>query len=440
MIVSLTTAFAYVLIEKQLLFLPVSLVLLIVLLVTSLIRYIERSNKDLTHLLLSIRSGGFTETFTSRHKGTPFKELSDAMNDVVSEFSKLNVEKELHYQYLQALTENISIGILSFEPDGKIVMMNPGARQLLKHPSIKNLSDLKKVNVVLYETILRLESERHVVVTTFIDDEKFQIDLQLREIKLQEKLFRIVLLQNLDSQLEEKEIEAWHQLMSVLTHEIMNSVTPILSLSTASETIMSNADGSSKPIDELDAENVEDIFSSLTTISARSKGLLSFVNAYKAFARPVNLNVSTGDIVSLCKRIIQLITPDLKKFNIVVNVEFPEKSLMVPMDEALIEQVLINILKNAMEAVSHDSQGSISISLEANEQRIWISIGDNGSGMDSETLARVFIPFYTTKQNGTGIGLSLSRQIVRAHQGRLRVSSSPGSGSRFTIELPGVIV
>jgi signal transduction histidine kinase len=242
-------------------------------------------------------------------------------------------------------------------------------------------------------------------------------------------------MQNLNEELETKEIEAWHQLMSVLTHEIMNSVTPLISLTAAVQSILGASGGERKDLSNLNAENTEDIFSSLSTIQSRSKGLLSFVNAYKEYAKPMELRLEQADVVMLTQRIINLLSPDLQKYNIQSQVHYDKQSISAQMDTALMEQVIINILKNAIEATPHDGSGIISVVIKVKgDHQVSITVSDNGGGMDSETQRRIFIPFFTTKAKGTGIGLSLSRQIMKLHNGSITVKSKPGVGTAFRIE------
>jgi signal transduction histidine kinase len=223
--------------------------------------------------------------------------------------------------------------------------------------------------------------------------------------------------------------------MSVLTHEIMNSVTPLISLTGAIQSILRTEKGEIKDFSRLSEENVEDIFSSLSTIELRSKGLISFVNAYKEYAKPIELRLEQADAVMLIRRIINLLSPDLYKNNIQSTVQFEKPSIVATVDTALMEQVVINILKNAIEAVPHDGSGRIAIEMKLRlDGHIVISISDNGSGIETETLRRIFIPFFTTKAKGTGIGLSLSRQIVKLHNGRITVRSEVGRGTVFTVQ------
>jgi two-component system, NtrC family, nitrogen regulation sensor histidine kinase NtrY len=436
LIVGLTLLLAFVISEADTLFAPVVIGGVLLFIVVNLIRYIEKSNRDFTHFLLSLRQGAFTESYNSGNRGKGFKELSNAMNEIAREFANLNTEKELHYQYLQALNENINVAILSFDANGKLIMMNMAAKRLLNLPSFSSLEHFKRIDSNLHDAVIRMGPEERAVVKTFIGEESYQLSVQAKEIILQGKPVRIFLLQNLNSELDAKEIEAWYQLIRVLTHEIMNSVTPIVSLTGAMQSILNNPDGSPKDLNKLTDENKEDVFSSISTIESRSQGLLKFVNAYKQYAKPLELHLEETDALMIVHRVVDLFKQDLQEKDIDLQVESPLKSAGLKVDVVLIEQVLINLIKNAIEALP-DENGKIQISINSHQVKgIRISIADNGAGIDKETLSKIFIPFYTTKPKGTGIGLSLSRQIIKQHRGSIYTQSSIGKGSVFTLVLP----
>jgi signal transduction histidine kinase len=237
--------------------------------------------------------------------------------------------------------------------------------------------------------------------------------------------------------LETREIEAWHQLIRVLTHEIMNSVTPISSLTSAMQLILTNENGSSKEPAELTRENVEDVFDSVNTVSSRAKGLLKFVQAFKEFSQPLSLNLETIDMVALLRDVIKLLTPDFHQRRITLEFYHDTLQVVAQGDKGLLEQVFINLLKNSMEASPTDGTGAISVYIHTNEKdHVRITIGDNGHGIESDVLSKIFIPFFTTKAKGSGIGLSFSRQVIKLHNGNIKVQSVVGEGTVFTVTLP----
>lgn len=430
LMMALTIALAFVLVSTEWFFTPLVLGLLLLMTVISLIHYAEKTNSELTHFLLSIKQSGFTNIFKGTEKGANQAALSHAFNEVIEEFQKISIEKESQYLYLRALNENIGVSIISFTPDGKIELMNPAAKKLLKKPYLKHINEIESIDPLLYESITQLHSGERQVLKIFIKDEMIQLSVQVKDFILQEKNFRLVLLQNIHLELEQKEVEAWQKLISVLTHEIMNSVTPIASLSTAVNEMIKGED-----LSQLSEEDKQDVAISLQTIENRSKGLLKFVNAYKDFAKTPELKASEVNITAMIERLTLLLRPDLDNAGIKLHLDIKSRELKVKADHELLEQVLINLLKNAIEVLEGSSGGEIAVSaMRIGARKVNISIEDNGPGIPKEVMERIFIPFYTTKKKGTGIGLSFARQIMKLHNGSITVHSEPGKGTTFNLE------
>jgi two-component system, NtrC family, nitrogen regulation sensor histidine kinase NtrY len=432
-IVVLSVSIAYIVVVNPMFFVLAAAILLLIGVIINLIVYIEKTNRDLTHFLLSIRQGAFNESYTSGNRGTRHQQLSDALNEVVTEFAKVSQEKELHYQFLQTLNENINVAILSFDERGTLILMNAAAKRLLETPSFSKLEHFKKIDPALHVAVTALQPEIRAVVKVIVKQEILQLSIQMKEIIIAGKAVKIVLLQNLNNELETKEIEAWHQLIRVLTHEIMNSVTPIVSLTAAIESILKTDNGAKKDFSTLTSENIDDVFSSLETIQSRSKGLLRFVTSYKEFAKPIDANFEQLDAAEIVDRTITLFQAELDSTKITVSVEMASRPIICHGDRSLLEQVVINLLKNAIEALPRDGTGMIRIIARQKNAQTVIIVSDNGPGIDEEILTRIFVPFFTTKQKGSGIGLSLSRQIMKLHNGSLKAQTSE-KGSVFVME------
>ena len=430
LIMVLSLVLAFVLIKTEWLFTPIVIGILLISMATSLTWYVEKTNSDLTQFLLSIKQGSFTNIFKGTGKGSNQAQLSQAFNAVIEEFQKISIEKESQYQYLRTLNENIGISIISYTGDGEIELINPAAKNLLKKPYLKNIKDIEAIDPALHKAIVTLHSGERQVIKAYIKDEIIQLSLHVKDFILQNKSFRLVLLQNIHIELEQKEVEAWQKLISVLTHEIMNSVTPIVSLSSAINQMLHNED-----LSKLPADDQEDIIASLQTIENRSKGLLKFVNAYKDFSKTPELKITDVNIVSMIERLTSLLKPDLEKSNIRLVMDIKASELKVKADHELLEQVLINLIKNAIEALDGAENGEISIAVRrAGAKKIAMTIEDNGPGMSKETIDRIFTPFYTTKKKGTGIGLSFARQIMKLHNGSITVQSELKKGTVFHLE------
>ena len=427
LIMVLGLSLATVLVKTQWFFTPLVIGILIILLTANLVYYVEKTNKDLTQFLLSIKQGGFTNVFKGKQRGVSYAGLSGAFNEVIHEFQRISIEKESQYQYLQALNENVGVSIISYDDStGKIEFMNPAAKALLLKPNLLKIEDIGLIDQRLLEVIQKLHSGERQVTKVVINNEMVQLSVQLKDFVLQQKHFRLVLLQNINSELEQKEVEAWQKLISVLTHEIMNSVTPIVSLSTAINQMITDED-------ELSEEDKEDMHLSLQTIENRSNGLLRFVNAYKDFSKTPELKPTEFDLFAMIDRITHLLKPDLNKSGIALELNLKGNELLVKADRELIEQIIINLLKNAIEVLGEG--GRISITAKRSiHQKVKLVVEDNGPGIAPETLEKIFIPFFTTKDKGTGIGLSFARQIMKLHQGSISATSELGVGTRFELQ------
>ncbi len=428
LIVVFAVLLAWVLVNTSWFFTPLVIGVVFILVVVNLIFYVERTNKNLSQFLLSIKQGGFTTLFKDSAHGGTHGGLNEVFNEVMVQFQQITLEKESHYQYLKTLTENLGVSLLSFDDDGHIELMNPAAKSMLKKPYLKNISDVKHINNALYETITHLESEEKRVIKTVLNGELLQVSVQVKDFVTQEKHFRLVLIHNINNELEAKEVEAWQKLISVLTHEIMNSVTPIASLSTAMNQQLQH-----QGLD-MSNDDAEDLKLSLATIENRSKGLMRFVNAYKDFTKKPDINVSDIDLKQLVDRVVHLLSPDLQNAKIKTTIHVTGTQFLMKGDQELIEQVIINLLKNAIEVLDGKDNGIVDLVIEKKGRKSILTITDNGPGMESESLEKIFVPFFTTKRKGTGIGLSFARQIMRLHGGSISAKSKPNVGTTFVLE------
>lgn len=432
-ITGISLLLAYVLTTKSWFFTPLVLIILLVITIWNLILYIERINKDLTYFILSIKQSGFTTVFPSGKRGRIFKKLAQVFNDVIEEFRKVNLQKETHYQYLQLLTENIQAGIISFDHQGNVELLNPAAKQLLGVVRLANIKDLDNVNQRLGQTIRDLSSGQRKLLRIIINRREFQLSVQVRELVMNDKPFKVLLIQDLNAELEEREVEAWQKLTRVLTHEIMNSVTPIVSLTEAINTMLKRQDGTRKDLTGLDTDDKTDLYEGMETIENRSRGLLRFVNAYKDFVKTPELYILPMDVSNLINRVATLFASDFTSLKIDIDKSGVPGQLAAHGDPEWLEQVLINVLKNAVEALETVGGGQIKVEAGKTQQTTFVRVIDNGPGIDKATLDNVFVPFFTTKRKGSGIGLSLSRQIMRLHRGVLEIQSEPGAGTKVEL-------
>ncbi len=410
------------------------LIALIVGQVIGLINYAERTNKKLISFLESIKYNDFTTTFSDNKLGPSFKLLNQSFNNVMTEFRKSRSEKEEHYNYLQTIVQHISIGILVFTRNGKVQLTNNAFLRIMKIPSLRNLRELESINKDLPDTLLKLSGGDKTLIKLFLDDNISQLSILSTAFKMHGEEFTLVSLQDISSVLEEKEVESWQKLIRVLTHEIMNSITPISSLAQTVREIMLDESEHHTALRPLEQEDVDNISNALDTIQRRSQGLLNFVELYRNLTRIPRPNFRYFSLKDLVLRVRQLMIPRFEKDSISFHVVINPEDLMLTADPDLIEQVLINLILNACDAVKEIKNPEVNLEATAtNNGRINIEIRDNGTGIKPDLLDKVFMPFFTSKRNGSGIGLSLSRQIMHLHKGTIHVKSIPGSSTSFML-------
>jgi nitrogen fixation/metabolism regulation signal transduction histidine kinase len=399
-----------------------------------LIRYVEKTNRDLTRFFESIKYGDFSQTFRDKGFGPSFDTLKEAFTDVMTAFRKARSEKEEHFQYLQTVVQHVGVGLIVFQPDGEVELINPAAKRLLRVARLKNIKSLESLSKTLVKTMLSLKSRESALVKVEDENELLHLALYATEFKLRGQKFSLVSIQNIHSELEEREMEAWQNLIRVLTHEIMNSITPIASLTSTVSGLIQDTYGRKMTQKKLKNESLEDIQQALKTIQKRSQGLLHFVDAYRNLTLIPKPNFQIFPIKELFDRVQKLMQSNIKENSISLKASVDPETLELTADPELTEQVLINLMWNAFQAVEGQKNAKIELNgLMDGKGRVIIQVVDNGPGISQENLEKIFIPFFSTKEDGSGIGLSLSRQIIRLHNGSIGVHSEPNVQTIFTL-------
>ena len=410
------------------------LVLLFVLQLISLIRYTEQTNRKLQKLFESIRYNDFATRFTDNQLGKSFESLNNEFNLVIEAFNKNKTEKEEHFNYLLTVIQHVSIGIIVYKRDGTVDVYNNAVKKLLQISKLRNISDLEKVSENLPETLLEMRAGEKDLVKLFIDDKLIQLSIYATQFKMRGEEFLLVSFQDINPELEQKEIESWQKLIRVLTHEIMNSITPISSLAATVADIIEQTRENNPPRRKEDIEALDDVSHAINTIEKRSKGLLNFVDIYRNLTRIPKPTFRHFKIHELIDRALELLSSKFQQHNISVKAKILPKDLKILADPDLLDQVIINLLLNAIDALKDVEKAEISITASVNlNNRVSIEISDNGKGIKPDIMDKIFMPFFTSKKTGSGIGLSLSRQIMQMHKGSINVRSKPEEGTSFTI-------
>ncbi len=400
----------------------------------SLIRYAEQTNRKLIKLFESIRFTDFTTKFSDNDLGRSFQELNAEFNQVIDAFNKNKTEKEEHFNYLLTVIQHVSIGIIVFKRDGTVDVYNNAVKKLLQVGSLRNIKNLKSVSEDLPGVLLGMRAGEKELVKLFVDDELIQLSIYATQFKMRGEEFLLVSFQDINPELEQKEIESWQKLIRVLTHEIMNSITPISSLAATVSDIIEDTRLKNPPKRKSDIEAYEDVAHAMQTIEKRSKGLLNFVEIYRNLTRIPKPTFRYFEVKDLIDRALELLTPKFEELGIKVKTKILPSELKILADPDLIDQVIINLLLNAIDAVKGLGKPEINIMASINlNNRVTIEISDNGNGIKPDILDKIFMPFFTSKKTGSGIGLSLSRQIMQMHKGSISVRSKQNEGAAFTM-------
>jgi two-component system nitrogen regulation sensor histidine kinase NtrY len=356
--------------------------------------------------------------------------LRKGFNDINTTFKTINRERETQYHYLQKILELVGTGILSYDQEtGETGWVNESFKNLLKLPYLKSVHSLAKRDEQLYQDILSLKSGDSKVVTIVQHQQKIKLQLMASVLRSEDKVYKLVALKNVSDAMDESESNAWSKLLNVMTHEIMNSVAPISSLA---DTLKNRI----KTLDLPAGNGIEDLELGMDTIKRRSEGLLKFTESYRSLNKITKLELQKVSVYDLFENLNTLMLPTLEKKNIELDIILREINLTIEADVNLLEQVLINLLVNAIEAVKDTPEPIITLSAEVQaNQKTVLKVSDNGLGMSPELMEKIFIPFFSTRKTGSGIGLSLCKQIMLMHKGNIQVQSTEGKGTVFILQV-----
>jgi nitrogen fixation/metabolism regulation signal transduction histidine kinase len=365
------------------------------------------------------------------------EDLKQQYKAIISAIKSRQKEKEAEYQYFRNIVQHVGNGIITFNKSGDIQLYNFAAKKLLNTSyQVNNIQQLAKVSEELVDSLKELKTGGSKLIQVNIGEESRQLSVYAIELQLHDKQFKLVSLQNIQTELDEKEMEAWRNLIRVLTHEIMNSVTPISSLTGTTREMLSDYKVNGSEEVPIKKDDMEDLMYSLKTIESRSEGLIRFLNEFRNLTHTPTPKLKSENVNILLGGICLLMSKDLKGKSIKVHKSLDERIPEISIDRELIEQVIINLVKNASEAFDSEQEEKniwISSNLD-NKKRVVITVKDDGAGIEPEALTKIFIPFFTTKKNGSGIGLSLSKEIMRKHQGNISVQSTLGVGTEFVLK------
>lgn len=428
--------FVYLVDKTQLTFTTAAVVLVAIVQIFLLIRHVDKTNQLLNSFLQSIRYSDFTRTFQVESTDSSLNKLKTTLNEVIRDFQAVRAEKEESYHYLQTIIQHIGIALIAYQRDGSVELINNATKRLFQVRNLANIQVLSSYSHELVQKLLTIKHGENSLVKVRDKDDLLQLSIYGTEFKIHNRNIMLVSIKNIQHELDDKEMESWQKLIRVLTHEIMNSITPISSLSSTVNGLINDIiirEGANKQTGEI-TEDLQEISSALNTIQKRTEGLIQFVNTYRNLTRIPTPNFTIFQVSRLLNNIYELHRAELEAHNISCTLLVEPPTLELSADEMLIEQVLINLLKNSMHALENRANSNIQLRAFLNRRgKITIQVVDNGPGILPEVLDKIFIPFFSTKPLGSGIGLSLSRQIMRLHGGSLNAFSEPEKETIITL-------
>lgn len=396
-------------------------------------RIYRKMQDEVEQFVEAIHYRDFSRHFNANQGPEDIRTLRDGFNEINSTFKDVTKEKETQYQYLQKVLELVDTGILSYEiKSGDIIWMNESLKKILEVPYLKTIHSLAKRDMELYTQITALAPGERAISTIHREKSTLKVVLSATAFQTEQIQFKLIAFQNVNEALEETESKAWQKLLSIMTHEIMNSVAPISSLAS---TMQNRLIQFARETPEDPTGIVEDLNLGIETIRKRSEGLLKFTETYRNLNKITTANLSKVYISELFENLHRLMQPTFSQKNIEVSVILKEPLLTAELDVGLIEQVLINLILNAIDAVKNRPDPKIVFSAYTDsDHKLIIKLADNGSGMSEEVLDKIFVPFFSTRKNGSGIGLSLCKQIMRVHKGAITVQSKENEGTAFYLQ------
>ncbi|MEX0314603.1 MAG: PAS domain-containing sensor histidine kinase [Allomuricauda sp.] len=400
--------------------------------IASLIKFINSTNRKIAYFFDAIRNEDFTLRFPERVSIESFKELNKSLNRVNDLIQEVHLQLQIKEQYYQEILRQASIGIMTFNEKGHILFANPTLEKLLNHSPLNHIKQLAQIDEGLYEIFKPFEPFKRKLFQLTNEREQIQLALKSTPLMLDGKSLLLVVVQDIHQELDEKETESWVRLIRVLTHEIMNTITPIASIS---DSIIKyyRKDGKTVPIEDLEESQVTNTLKGLEVIKEQGGDLMDFVQSYRSLLNVPEPNRTIISGEGLLEKIEVLMSARLAgdtKF----LVKCSPKDLEFFVDEKQITQVLINLGKNALQSVKETKSGQVQLVAGMEDDGTkFIEVKDNGPGIPSDLIDEIFVPFFTTKSDGTGIGLSLSKRVMQMHGGNLKVHSVPHKETAFRL-------
>jgi nitrogen fixation/metabolism regulation signal transduction histidine kinase len=438
LILAFSVVFSYFLLN-EFWFSMVGIGLFIIFLVYLLIRYVNATNYSLVKFMSALRNGDYSVYFSPTRKGDSFSKVYDDFNEIIRIFKQNKIEKEAQYNFFRVILEHVNLGIIAIrqedleedKSENEILFLNKAATDLLQQPHHKYWHRLAKQVSWFADEVRNIQEGGKLLIDRSDAVSKRQISLEVIKVTVLDIPYLIISFQDIRSEIEQKEIEAWHNVIRILAHEMLNSFTPVGSLAETIITMTEDEDREVISKEELPEDTLEDIHQAATTIKRRSDGLLNFVNDYRTITNVPVPQMEKISVKELLTEISTLMEGQAIEHQVALKLGTLPTHAAIQADGKLIEQVLINLINNSFHALKGRNDPTITLSCRVSPETTTIEVTDNGIGIEQSIVNQVFIPFFTTRKHGSGIGLSLSKNIMKKHNGNLRVVSEPGEFTTF---------
>lgn len=396
-------------------------------------RFVNRSNKEITRFLDAARHADFSQRFSLEGMGSGFEALGRTFTDILDRQRSLRTKQETEARHLRALIEHIPVPLLTIHGDDSVSLQNNAARRLFGAAHVTRVQDLEQFGTSFHDTISRAVPGNRELVAFSVENVEYQLTLATTEIVVAGENERLISLQDIQTELDETQAQAWQDLVRVLTHEIMNSITPVTSLAKTAKDVVDDIVDQTDP-DLPMAEDLADLRDAVATVARRSDSLLQFVESYRQITRLAPPEKKRIQLVELFEAAGRLAEAEWPGSNVELVRDIKPPGLDVYADRDLLEPVLLNLLRNAWQATVDLEDPRIQLLGRLNRRgNVVIEVCDNGPGVPDELTGKIFVPFFTTRKGGSGVGLALARQVMIAHGGFIRVDSSAQSGAKFTL-------
>ncbi len=430
LLVSAILVLSYTIYNDEITYTVITSVVILYLIVNTY-TFVKRRFVAMDDFFEAVKYRDFSRWFPEDRGPKDIRFLYTGFNEINRTIKEINSQNQAQYVYLQKILEMVDIGIIAYNLEtGNVLWTNDSFGEILDMPSFKNIRFVESRKPKLFNTIFETYHREPNSISIALQNESIKILISDTIFQVDDDAFKLIVIQDIDNTLNKNESESWKKLLSVMTHEIMNSITPISSLA---DTLQYNLQLAIEKPDENTLE-LDDINSGIKTIKNRSEGLLKFAKTYRSLSKVTQLNLQRVRVSELFNNIQLLMEPSIKVKNIDIEFKITGSKLELDIDTHLIEQVLINLILNAVDACKHKDNAEIKVLAAQNPNRdIVLKVYDNGSGIPEEILENIFVPFFTSKATGSGIGLSLCKQIMLLHKGKIMVKSSEGEGSVFSL-------